>query len=619
MSSFYGIWHRDSKPVDKEEARKISEAFGWWGPDGQDYVVEGPLFIGQATLWNTPESKHEHLPLRKDGCILVADARIDNRDELARELDLPDRPLRKIGDSEFILAAYKKWGEDCADRLIGDFAFAIWDEKKQELFCARDFIGVKPLYYTVENNIFFFTNDLKALSKLLKNQSIDEDAIANYIANDLLTDHERTFFKQIKKLPSAHTLTVRKRSFSFRKYWSPRKIAQSRFTSFDDAAAALRKLLERCIDDRIRSDYRLSAHLSGGLDSSSIASLTARKLKQKGAKKPLLSFNWLHPEMEEIAKEHYEWNNSLEIAEKEGIELHFVDLKSDEMLSLMKNRFILYDSTRLWYEYPIRRAVRDSRSRVILSGFGGDDFITNHGHPYLTDLLLHGKFDILFSELNTLVQKHPNRKVRALLRILYFKFFVPAMPSTWYCTFPKISCLRSVDESFIQPGLRAKVRAAYKKRNYVFERYNTLTIRKDLLRSFYEGHIQGRLESWHNAALAHRLEYRYPLLDRRIVEFALRLPAEYFVHQATRRYLYRRAVKDTMPSHMVWGHYKFEKNRVDKLHCLYNELIKKEVFKEGSTQFVSAKFFESIKELRAGEPFPLSLFSLLFLMKDTHD
>jgi asparagine synthase (glutamine-hydrolysing) len=150
MSSFYGIWHRDGTPVSKELASKMQEQFDWWQPDESDYIHQNNLLIGQATLWNTPESKHEHLPLQKDSYILAMDARIDNREELTKELDLPSKPLERIGDSEFILAAYRKWGEECADRLLGDFAFVIWDEKKEHLFCARDFIGVRPFYYYID-------------------------------------------------------------------------------------------------------------------------------------------------------------------------------------------------------------------------------------------------------------------------------------------------------------------------------------------------------------------------------------------------------------------------------------------------------------------------------------
>jgi len=143
MSGFFGIFNRNRKPVERTMAEKMLEKMSEWEPDESDLWIDGSMALGHAMLWNTPESKYEHLPLQKYAYILTMDARIDNRDELAKELDLPDCPMSEIGDSEFILAAYQKWGEECPKHLLGDFTFVIWDTKKQQLFCARDPLGIK--------------------------------------------------------------------------------------------------------------------------------------------------------------------------------------------------------------------------------------------------------------------------------------------------------------------------------------------------------------------------------------------------------------------------------------------------------------------------------------------
>lgn len=138
MSGIFGIFNRNGNAVDKQIVETMLEATSYWEPDESGTWINGPVVLGHTMLWNTPESKYEHLPLEKDVLVLTMDARIDNREELARDLELPNRPLEEVGDSEFILAAYVKWGEACPKYLVGDFAFAIWDEKKTAtVLCSR--------------------------------------------------------------------------------------------------------------------------------------------------------------------------------------------------------------------------------------------------------------------------------------------------------------------------------------------------------------------------------------------------------------------------------------------------------------------------------------------------
>ena len=124
MSGITGIYRFDEQSVKPETLLKMADALAHRGPDDADIWCDGPVGFGHRMLWTTPESLHEKLPLVKGHLAITADARIDNRDELVDVLDLPNRPLEKISDSEFILAAYERWHKDCPDHLLGDFAFA---------------------------------------------------------------------------------------------------------------------------------------------------------------------------------------------------------------------------------------------------------------------------------------------------------------------------------------------------------------------------------------------------------------------------------------------------------------------------------------------------------------
>ncbi len=166
MSGIAGIYYLDEKPVEWETLSRMVDRLVHRGPDGADVWCSESIGLGHRMLSTTPESLLEKLPLvsRSGDLAITADARIDNRDELIGLLRLKDYPAEKITDSQLILTAYEKWGESCSQYLLGDFAFAIWDRRKQTLFCGRDHFGVKPFYYYYcSGQIFVFASEIKAL------------------------------------------------------------------------------------------------------------------------------------------------------------------------------------------------------------------------------------------------------------------------------------------------------------------------------------------------------------------------------------------------------------------------------------------------------------------------
>ena len=166
MSSIFGILNFDHKNV-TDEIQLMKASLHQWASDTSNVWIEESSGLGNILLLNTPESIHEKLPYYNeisDLCI-TADARIDNKDDLYRNLDI--KPSQQIiPDSELILLAYQKYGERCTEYLIGDFAFAIWDGKKQALFCARDQMGVKPFFYYCNEQFFAFATEKKGLLNL---------------------------------------------------------------------------------------------------------------------------------------------------------------------------------------------------------------------------------------------------------------------------------------------------------------------------------------------------------------------------------------------------------------------------------------------------------------------
>ncbi|MEP7356295.1 MAG: asparagine synthase-related protein, partial [Anaerolineales bacterium] len=285
MSGLCALLNFDGRPVDRAELEKMTarlahrgpDAGGIWPPSGGGPADPGsPVGLGQRLLWTTPESLHERLPLASaDGQLAItADARIDNRDELFGLLGLADHSL---ADSALILAAYAKWGERCPEHLLGDFAFAIWDAGKQALFCARDHLGNRPLFYHQAPGFAAIASEIKALLVLPQvPRRLNERRIAEYLAT-LHDDTAITFYQDIHRLPPAHSLTLSRAGAKLERYWALDPARALPPASDEAYADGFRELFTEAVRCRLRSAYPVGAMLSGGLDSSSIVCV-ARQL-----------------------------------------------------------------------------------------------------------------------------------------------------------------------------------------------------------------------------------------------------------------------------------------------------------------------------------------------------
>jgi len=557
-------------------------------------------------LWNTPESKYEYLPLRKDAYVLTMDARIDNREELAKELVLPNRSNEEIGDSEFILAAYAKWGEECPKHLLGDFAFAIWDEKEKQLFCARDHIGIKQFYYFLENGTFVFSNDIKSLMNFgIIPKEINDKAIVNQIVYAHLQSNSYTFYKNVFKLPPAHNLIITNKKIIKKSYWKISNSPKVTYVNIDECAEKLRHLITQSIYDRMRSSYPITSHLSGGIDSSSIAAIASRKLREKNQK--LLAFNWLHEPSDKDDPNYYEWANSKTIAELEGIEHHYVSLNVQDIYDYMEsNKISDGDSAQFWYEIPIRKYARSKGSRIILSGWGGDDFASYPGASYFANFFLEeGFLKLIKAEKSDICKRSQEKCMRRLIGSIYKWVIIPLMPRFLYCYMPRTHCseIRKSATEFTKkeylPGLENELNR-YVKYNNVFQPRST--IRKDMIANYKFGHLQARIESWSAASKTNRLEYAYPLLDKRIIEFMMQVPTKFFVHEGKGRYLFRSVMKNIVPDHILWSNTKYERKRVDELSSLLEQVF--EIYKDNygikTSKYINTeKLYEAFEELKS--------------------
>lgn len=273
MSGIAGIIHFDGRPVAPGEIETMTGAMHYRGPDGIHHWQHGNVAMGHCMLRTTPESLEESQPLtNEDGnLVLVMDGRIDNWEELRRELLTRGARLRTRADAELLLRAYETWGDDCTTHVEGDFAFALWDARQRRLFCARDRVGNRQFHYHWNGASFAFATDLHPLLDLpWIPEQVDEDTLAEYLATDWLTI-DTTLWQEVKRLKPAQYMTVS--GFGAPEsieYWAPDPFATLRYASDAEYIEHYRELFTDVVRRTLRSHKPPAIEVSGGLDSSSI-------------------------------------------------------------------------------------------------------------------------------------------------------------------------------------------------------------------------------------------------------------------------------------------------------------------------------------------------------------
>jgi asparagine synthase (glutamine-hydrolysing) len=281
MSGIIGIVGRS--PVDLDLLNRMTGAQTFRGPDAQTVWANGSVGFGHATL-ATGDAARDAGPVVLDGRVITADARIDRRADLASRLVARGhRGVDAADTSGLILHAYLEWGEGCVDYLLGDFAFAIWDDVKQRLFCARDRFGVKPFYYADTSEGFVFSNTLDSLRvHPAVDDSIHEPAIGDFLLFGYNLDDATTAFAGISRLPPAHVLT-RVTDARVRRYWTIPTDGCLRYARSEDYVDHFRDVFASAVSDRLPAT-RCAISMSGGLDSTSMAATAQRVAIQGGAR-----------------------------------------------------------------------------------------------------------------------------------------------------------------------------------------------------------------------------------------------------------------------------------------------------------------------------------------------
>lgn len=576
MSAIAGIFFLDDRTVDRLVLERMVKRIAHRGPDGAGVWSEGPVGLGHRMLYTTPESFMERFPLLNgDGDLaLTADARIDNRDELIAALGINGRPREEITDGELILGAYERWGESCPEKLLGDFAFAIWDRRKQRLFCARDHMGLKPFYYHRSGRALVFASEIKALLCVPEvPHRLNEVRVADYLAS-FWEDKEITFYRGILRLPPAHRMSVDRHGTRIESYWSLDPSREVRLGSDEEYAEAFREIFTEAVGSRLRSAFPAGSMLSGGLDSSAIVCVARQLLTPNGGYR-LHTFSAIFDDMPERDERRF----IDAVLAGGGLEPHYLHADRSEPLADL-DRILQYEdeiffAPILFLHWGLHNAAQQHGVRVLLNGLDGDS-VVSHGYDHLTKLARRGRWRTLVAEVNGL---HARLGLPRLKTLLQFGI-KPLAPEPLRQArrilrrrkrLPQATASMMINADFAQRiDLAGRVQTAQEDRSGLVR-----TAREHHLRVLTSGLFTFMLEANDRAAAVSSIEPRSPFYDKRLVEFCLALPPEQKLQQGWTRVVVRRALADILPAEVRWrgGKGSFAPNFIPSLLTLESALM----------------------------------------------
>lgn len=498
-------------------------------------------------LNNSPGESNDAYSDEKSGCYIVSDSRIDYKRELAGKLSFEWDAAEGFSDSKLILLAYLKWGEACLSNLYGDFSFVICDPERDEIFCARDHFGCRPLYYVDQPGFLAVASLISAFKNLPDfRYEINEQYILDSICAIERTD-ALSAYKGISKLKPAHYLKQTKgQSSGQTRYWDLKINENYKGLTLEEASDGLRDRIIEAVRQRSQTFGQIGVELSGGLDSSGIASVLA---VLSGQNTRINAFT--HSISSDGAAQQMYQKSEMEfcsaLVEKYGSIRQFKITEENSeggYKALAEAVYSLYKPINLHYavnsDILFGEAGRLGTS-IMFSGLGGDEGITNNGGGYFNELFRNGKHLKIRDNIKSIAHRRGSHFYLQFIK-LYINFYAP-----WVINLYTKDWRKDEFRSFaLQKSLARKYRMKRRYFNTTHFPHKPDVRAMQYFRLMYPNKPE-RIEETSLLAQQHGIEYRYPFLDVKLLEFFYSLPSEYKIKDGVGRYLFRMAMKEFLP------------------------------------------------------------------------
>jgi len=516
-------------------------------------VVEDGYSCGRALFSILPEDAFDLQPLQRGPHLLVADVRLDNRAELASALAIPSPRLARSSDADLLFEALLKWDGEAVPRLIGEFAFALWDKAEQTLLLARDLFGHRPLYFHEGADFFAFAtmpSGLHALPEVPR--EFDSEAMAEELALLSFTG-TRTHFRGIQRVTPGSIMGVGRSGAATERYWQPPAERHDRLSA-GEYEEGLRAVVDVAVKEQLRgADSAVGSQLSGGLDSSIVTTSAARQFAPGKViaftAAPRKDFDGPVPDATIADESHLAAQTA---ALYSNIEHVIVDKSNETLVDVLDRQFAFMQQptpgacNSLWAR-EISRSAKARRLNVMFVGFTGNLTASYSGREAWSGLLTRGRLlEVLGIGARMNAKGIP-------LRTLGAQLVGPILPRPLWALACRIYG-RPTDLSgytAINPVLRATVEAKARAAgvDLLYQPSN------DPVEARLAGLFDGDNGNYFKGMLGEfGLSFRDPLSDRRVVEYCLSVPAEEYLRGGTERSLARRAFADRLPRQVADMH-----------------------------------------------------------------
>ncbi len=520
------------------------------GPDGKGIWSHKNKHIGFAhrRLSIIDLSTGDQPMIDQAGNVIAFNGEIYNYIELKQELT--EYSFKTSSDTEVILAAYHRWGFSCVDHFEGMFSFVIWDEKNSTFFAARDRFGIKPFYYLRNANNFYFASEPKALLPFVNEIKTNPNALKDYLTFQLVLDG-KTLFQDISELLPAHKMIVKNGNMQIKRYWQVEyEIDLDHTQKF--FYEGVRELLHESVKKHLRSDVPVGAYLSGGIDSSIVASLASKYTNYSET----LAFTGKFS----IGESYDESMYARTLANERGIHLHELDITSNDFINSIAD--IIYH-----LDYPVAgpgsfpqyhvSKLASENLKVVLGGQGGDEIFGGYVRYLVAyfEQCIKGAIDDTLNDGNFIVTYEsiiPNLKA--------LQNYKPLLKEFW-----RDGLFEALDKRYfrlINRSLTLKDEINWDALGYYssYETFRKIFYENDQKRGSYFDSMSnfdfntllpGLLHVEDRVSMAHGLESRVPFLNHKLVEFAATIPANIKFKDGTLKRVLINSLREELPDKIV--------------------------------------------------------------------
>ena len=556
MCGIYGIINNNGFSIDKEAVKNSAMLMKHRGPDAyQQWGLEKKIELAhlRLSIIDLTNSSNQPFISSCQNFVIVFNGEIFNYLEIKIELQSLGYNFKTNSDTEVLLNAYIEWKDDCVQKFNGDWAFAIYNIKKNELFCSRDRYGVKPFNYAIIDGHLIFSSEIKSIIKYFPElKQPNYNVISNFCRNSLGAQNEETWFIGVKRLLPAHNLKYSNGKITISKYWSYPE--QTINTNFENAKEEYNEIFQEAVKIRMRSDVPVGTTLSSGLDSSSIVSVLRQFYNNEHK-----TFTAKFDKTDYKKSEKQLYKDDIEIDEAKlvarlandlDLKAHFIEVQDKNFISqLNSNIYYLESGHASPATIPLSNILDFAKDHVtvVMEGQGADEllggYISNAFPFFILDSLKKYDLNSIVREIKKFSKNYSKFYSLKLfmrllnnqnLEMLYHKYL-------------------GLDKVFGE-----KLTEGYKRiKDYPIDNNN---FNEYLNSHLYQSHTGGLVNLLHYGdaiSMSKSMESRNPFVDFNLVEYSFKLPYNFKVQNGQGKYIHRKAMHNITPAYVLDNPLKF--------------------------------------------------------------